>query len=54
MQEIKESGIMDAMIWSSGLVCMTKNLQFFCMMNFDDPYIVKLKDPGTNMNTFRN
>lgn len=42
--EIKEHGILDAFVWSNGIVCLTNNFKLFCMMNFNDPYIIKLAD----------
>lgn len=42
--EIQGNGILDARIWSNGVVCLTKNYKFLCMMNFNDPYIVPLAD----------
>eukprot|EP01122_Echinamoeba_exundans_P014185 TRINITY_DN6375_c0_g1_i2.p1 TRINITY_DN6375_c0_g1~~TRINITY_DN6375_c0_g1_i2.p1 ORF type:complete len:830 (+),score=168.25 TRINITY_DN6375_c0_g1_i2:36-2525(+) len=45
-EEIRQNRVRDAYIWSGGVVMLTHNLQFFCTMNFDDPFTIKLRDPG--------
>jgi hypothetical protein len=45
--DCKEKGVLDAMIWESGLVCLSKNLQLYAMFDLDrDPFVIKLKDPN--------
>jgi len=38
-------GVQDVVIWAEGLVCLTKNLQVYAMLDFDAPFTVKLKAP---------
>lgn len=42
--ELKE-GVFGAHIWGLGAVILTNSMQFYTLMNFEDPLIVKLKDP---------
>lgn len=43
-QELRE-GVFSAHIWGLGAVILTNSMQFYTLMNFEDPFIVKLKDP---------
>jgi hypothetical protein len=43
-QELRE-GVFGAHIWGVGAVILTNSMQFYTLMNFEDPLLVKLKDP---------
>ena len=42
--ELKE-GVFGAYIWGLGAVILTNEMQFYTLLNFEDPLLVKLKDP---------
>ena len=42
--ELRE-GVFGAYIWGVGAVILTNSMQFYALMNFEDPLLVKLKDP---------
>lgn len=42
--ELKE-GVFGAYIWGLGAVILTTTMQFYTLLNFEDPLVVKLKDP---------
>jgi len=43
--ECKERGVLDAVIWESGLVCLSKSLQLYALLELDrEPYALKLKE----------
>jgi len=36
-REVKEKGIQEVKIWSTGLACLTRSLEFVCVVNFTEP-----------------
>eukprot|EP01121_Diplochlamys_sp_Union-15-3_P004874 TRINITY_DN1507_c0_g1_i1.p1 TRINITY_DN1507_c0_g1~~TRINITY_DN1507_c0_g1_i1.p1 ORF type:complete len:348 (-),score=55.89 TRINITY_DN1507_c0_g1_i1:23-1066(-) len=41
-----EDGVMDSIIWGTGLVVLTNRLQLFAVMSLEVPYTIPLKNPG--------
>lgn len=33
-------------MWGTGFVCLTKNFLLYVLLDFESPFIVKLKNPG--------
>eukprot|EP01130_Rhizamoeba_saxonica_P013813 TRINITY_DN5935_c0_g1_i2.p1 TRINITY_DN5935_c0_g1~~TRINITY_DN5935_c0_g1_i2.p1 ORF type:complete len:791 (-),score=174.87 TRINITY_DN5935_c0_g1_i2:57-2429(-) len=44
--ECVTEGVIDCHIWGSGLVCLTGNYQLYALMDFEEPYTIKLANPG--------
>lgn len=44
--ECKAQGILDARIWDTGLAVITKNLQIYAIVDVENPFTIKLKNPG--------
>eukprot|EP01127_Copromyxa_protea_P012863 TRINITY_DN3386_c0_g4_i1.p1 TRINITY_DN3386_c0_g4~~TRINITY_DN3386_c0_g4_i1.p1 ORF type:complete len:829 (-),score=130.60 TRINITY_DN3386_c0_g4_i1:29-2515(-) len=44
--DCQSPGIIDAKIWGTGLLVLTKNLKLFAVTDFESPYTIELKNPN--------
>ncbi len=47
--EVKDQGILDAQIWGTGLVVLTKRFQFCLVGNIEEPRPIMMANSGERM-----